>query len=34
VTEEMLVREVKRAKAAKAKHGGKDGSGRRIGFKL
>jgi len=34
VTEEMLLREIKRAKAAKEKHGGKDGSGRRIGFKL
>jgi ATP-dependent 26S proteasome regulatory subunit len=32
VTEEMLLREIKRAKAAKAKHGGKAGNGRRIGF--
>ena len=31
VTEEMLVREIRRAKAAKARHGGK-ASGRRIGF--
>ena len=31
VTEEMLVREIRRARAAKARHGGKV-SGRRIGF--
>jgi hypothetical protein len=28
----MLLREIKRAKAAKEKHGGKAGKGRRIGF--
>jgi len=32
VTEEMLIREIRRAKAAKANHGGKAGNGRRIGF--
>jgi SpoVK/Ycf46/Vps4 family AAA+-type ATPase len=32
VTEEMLMREIRRTKAAKEKHGGKAGSGRRIGF--
>jgi len=32
VTEEMLVREIKRAKAAKEKHAGKNGSGRGSGF--
>ena len=32
VTDEMLGREIRRAKAAKAKHGGKAGNGRRIGF--
>jgi len=28
----MLIREIRRIKAAKEKHGGKAGSGRRIGF--
>jgi hypothetical protein len=32
VTEEMLLREIKRAKAAKEKHSGRRGGGRRIGF--
>ena len=32
VTEEMLVREIRRAKVAKEKHGGKVGSRRRMGF--
>jgi AAA+ superfamily predicted ATPase len=32
VTEEMLLRELKRARAAKEKHCGKSGSRRRIGF--
>ena len=32
VTEEMLVREVRRAKAAKEKHSGRGGGRRRIGF--
>jgi hypothetical protein len=33
VTEDMLAREVRRAKAAKEKHGGKSRSRRRIGFR-
>ena len=32
VTEEMLMREIKGARAAMARHSGKDGSARRIGF--
>jgi ATP-dependent 26S proteasome regulatory subunit len=32
VTEKLLVREIRRTKAAKEKHGGKNGSNRRIGF--
>ena len=32
VTEEMLLREIKRAKAAKEEQGGKSWKGRRIGF--
>jgi len=32
VTEEVLVREIRRARAAKEKHGGKSRSRRRIGF--
>ena len=32
VTMEMLLREIRRAKTAKEKHGGKAGSQRRIGF--
>jgi len=34
VTEAMLVREIKRAKAAKEKHGGKGGNRRQIGFRV
>ena len=33
VTEEMLLREIRRAKAAKEKHAGRRTSGRRIGFR-
>jgi hypothetical protein len=33
VTEEMLLREIKRAKAAKEKHSGRRTGGRRIGFR-
>ena len=33
VTEEMLVREIKRARAAKEKHAGRRTGGRRIGFR-
>jgi hypothetical protein len=32
VTEEMLLREIRRTKAAKEKHSGRRGGGRRIGF--
>jgi hypothetical protein len=32
VTEEMLLREIRRAKAAKEKHSGRPGGRRRIGF--
>ena len=33
VTEEMLLREIRRAKAAKEKHAGRKADGRRIGFR-